>query len=328
MGFREKLSEIARDYEQARFEDIKNHKIAQAIRSLPYDISPLLGGEFDWLEMRASAGMGRWAWVPWCAFLNPLITTSVQEGYFVVYLIDSKKRKIYLSLNQGTQSVQREFRDSYQEVLRQRAEEFRNKLEGFSFPIRAMDDFKGKVAEGYASGHIYGYEYDALNLPNETVMIENLKYTLHAYQELFSPGAVKKDKKSEKFAEAENSIVVFPTKDSTEAEKATIIEEFKRYIDGQTIERNSDVSKKVKRIHGTACECCGVDYVNVDDINVDISEVHHIIPISSLEYEKHKIYDIKKDFAVLCPNCHRLLHKLFPNETRLEIGKLKTLLNK
>lgn len=115
--------------------------------------------------------------------MNPLITTSVQNENVVVYLIDSKKRKIYLSLNQGTESVKKKFPHTYKQVLKQRAEEFRNKLEGFSFPISAMDDFKGEVAEGYASGHIY--EYDASSLPDESVMIENLKSTLRAYHALF-----------------------------------------------------------------------------------------------------------------------------------------------
>lgn len=185
MGFKEKLSEITLNYERARLEKFKGHKIAIATRSLPEDIQPLLGGDFGYLTMRGSAGMGRWARVPWCAFMNPLITTSVQKEYFVVYLIDSKKRKIYLSLNQGTKSVKKQFPRSYKEVLKQRAEEFRNKLQDFSFPISAMNNFKGKVAEGYASGHIYGYEYDASSLPDESVMLENLKSTLRAYHALF-----------------------------------------------------------------------------------------------------------------------------------------------
>lgn len=58
MGFREKLSKITLNYERARLEEFKDHEIAIATRSLPEDIQPLLGGEFDYLMMKGSAGMG------------------------------------------------------------------------------------------------------------------------------------------------------------------------------------------------------------------------------------------------------------------------------
>lgn len=328
MGFREKLSKITLNYERARLEEFKDHKIAIATRSLPEDIQPLLGGEFDYLMMKGSAGMGGWARVPWCAFLNPLITTSVQNENVVVYLMDSEKCKIYLSLNQGTESVKKQFPHTYKQVLKQRAEEFRNKLEGFSFPISAMDDFKGEVAEGYASGHIYGYEYDASSLPDESVMIENLKSTLRAYHALFVRCLDAEAEKIKDPEEVGNSVYFFSKRELAEAEEAVIIEENKKYIYHRKIERASGVSKAVKKIHGTACECCGVDFAKVDNIKVDISEVHHIIPLASLEYGKQRKYDIEKEFAVLCPNCHRLLHKLFPKNSKLEISDLKTLFNK
>ena len=38
-------------------------------------------------------------------------------------------------------------------------------------------------------------------------------------------------------------------------------------------------------------------------------EAHHLRPISSLEEGVPMRYDINTDFAVLCSNCHRMIHR-------------------
>ncbi|MHC5748782.1 MAG: HNH endonuclease, partial [Nostoc sp.] len=56
------------------------------------------------------------------------------------------------------------------------------------------------------------------------------------------------------------------------------------------------------------------------DIGADYIECHHTKPISELEnYEKTNI----KDLALVCANCHRMLHRKRP---WLSIEQLKQLL--
>lgn len=40
-------------------------------------------------------------YVPWIAVLNPEVTTTAQEGLYVVYLYRSDTSRVYLTMNQG-----------------------------------------------------------------------------------------------------------------------------------------------------------------------------------------------------------------------------------
>ena len=47
------------------------------------------------------------------------------------------------------------------------------------------------------------------------------------------------------------------------------------------------------------------------DIGEGYIEVHHLRPIASLEEGVAVKYDVAEDFAVLCSNCHRMIHRYF-----------------
>lgn len=58
------------------------------------------------------------------------------------------------------------------------------------------------------------------------------------------------------------------------------------------------------------CEICGFDfYKTYGDIGEDFIEGHHTIPVSELE-EGHKTR--VEDIAIVCSNCHRMLHRRRP----------------
>ncbi len=81
------------------------------------------------------------------------------------------------------------------------------------------------------------------------------------------------------------------------------------------IERNRKnvESKKshVKKEKGTLdCETCGFNFAQFyGDLGADFCEVHHNMPLSELD-----IAFIPKleDLAILCSNCHRIIHKTNP----------------
>lgn len=54
------------------------HDLADELRTLVDDPSYLVEG---------SAGVGNWAETPWVAIFDPLVTTSAQRGYYIVFLI-------------------------------------------------------------------------------------------------------------------------------------------------------------------------------------------------------------------------------------------------
>lgn len=296
MDIRETLEAIASRYESAKKDDLKDHPLAKMIKSdLPKALKTSLVFPNN-LIFKGSAGIGQWAKVPWCAIFDPLITKSAETGYYVVYLFDTKKDKIYLSLNQGTDSVKKQFSRNAYEILKSRANLYRSLLVEVknSLPLKKINNFKGQKATGYAAGHILGFEYDANNLPDEHQLIADLKLALKAYSILiFKDDNIDND-----------------TYDP-EIEIPLQIVERRRYQFHQRIERNSSAAKKVKQHLKTTCQCCGFNFTErYGEIGEDFIEVHHLKPLSSLEPGRAVFYDIEKDFAVLCANCHRMIHRM------------------
>jgi 5-methylcytosine-specific restriction protein A len=75
------------------------------------------------------------------------------------------------------------------------------------------------------------------------------------------------------------------------------------------IERNASLSKKVKKLQGDVCKVCGIKFEDIyGSIGKGYIEAHHLRPLASLKGQKVPM-DPDKDFAVLCSNCHRMVHR-------------------
>ena len=91
-------------------------------------------------------------------------------------------------------------------------------------------------------------------------------------------------------------------------------------------ERNQQVIKKAKEEYrnkygNLRCQVCGFDFEKTyGEIGKDFIEGHHTIPVSDLkENDKTKVEDI----ALVCSNCHKMLHRKRPWKS---INELKDLL--
>lgn len=101
------------------------------------------------------------------------------------------------------------------------------------------------------------------------------------------------------------------TQDLTEEEIEYIIN-FKderaglRIVQGKTQKRvyNTSIIKQLKRLYKGACQLCGDNPAL--DFNVNITEVHHIDHFAVSQNNN------SANLIVLCPNHHRLIHKLNP----------------
>ena len=74
------------------------------------------------------------------------------------------------------------------------------------------------------------------------------------------------------------------------------------------------VEKKKAEVHRStgrlACEACGFDFlVAYGDKGKDFCEVHHLSPLSSSD---ESVTTMLVDLAVLCSNCHRIIHRSNP----------------
>jgi 5-methylcytosine-specific restriction protein A len=88
------------------------------------------------------------------------------------------------------------------------------------------------------------------------------------------------------------------------------ITEIRKYAYHRKVERNRAAERYAKKFHGHRCQACNLDFAEYyGDIGEGFIEVHHLRPISSLEEGVAVRYDVAEDLAVLCSNCHRMIHR-------------------
>ncbi len=94
-----------------------------------------------------------------------------------------------------------------------------------------------------------------------------------------------------------------------------IVQEGKRRLRTHlSIERNQRVVMEAKRLHaqrndgGLPCEVCGFDFASAYGVNGEgYIEAHHRVPLS--EAGEGGVRTNPADFAMVCANCHVLLHR-------------------
>jgi 5-methylcytosine-specific restriction protein A len=155
----------------------------------------------------------------------------------------------------------------------------------------------------YQIGHAFGYKYLVDSLPSEDQLQAELKTVLDIYADVVFN------------LDFDNEIddQMLPTPQGTNKEKKVIttILEKKRYKMHSRIERRGNVGKRVKERQGLCCRACGIDYgVKYGKIGQSCVDAHHLTPLSTLEAGTEISQDIDKDFAVLCANCHRMIHQM------------------
>lgn len=84
------------------------------------------------------------------------------------------------------------------------------------------------------------------------------------------------------------------------------------------------VSKKKSEVlletNKLACEVCDFDFAEIyGDIGHEFAECHHLVPLSELK-PNTKIKT--SDLAIVCANCHRMLHKTHPILTVEELREI------
>lgn len=95
---------------------------------------------------------------------------------------------------------------------------------------------------------------------------------------------------------------------------AGAIEGQKKLISHLRRERNPSLADEKRRLamttNGLKCESCGsYSGLMYPGLNPAIWEVHHRVPLSELEVPTKTIM---QDLAVLCPSCHRAIHRTKP----------------
>lgn len=295
----ELLSRVATEYTHERVKPFAGSEFGNFVR---HDVSMeakkhLIFLPYD-LKVKASVGAGVWAAVPWLAFFDPLITESATKGFYVVFLINPQTEEIYLSLNQGTTAVYQEFGETRGiDVLKRRALDMTQRVSTYAkhFSTDEIDlGSDASLPKGYMAGHAFGRCYNARSI-DHSKFDEDLGFMLSAYQALVDRGGTT------------------PSDVMQEESGSSDIEETRLYVLSRRIERASNVRKRVLEVRGAVCEACGIDpaihFKYRGPLKHTPLDVHHVKPIHSLAEGESRRYKIPDDFRVLCPTCHRLIHK-------------------
>jgi 5-methylcytosine-specific restriction enzyme A len=302
MPLRETLQRILTEFPDARKQPLEAHPLARFIRAeADQAIRDGLGDQGSGLLVQGSPGQGNWAAVPWIAVFDPTVTTSAIRGYYVVYLFHAIEPIAFLSLNQGTTATRQEFSSQTRDILGDRAHFIRKRLPEFvpAAPIIKIETGSDARLPGdYAAGHSLGYRYSLAELPSEATLREDLQLMIRAYRALTFRGGLDAD------ADVDAEVSDFKVPDNV------TITEKRKYVLHKKIERNATAAKAAKRHHGTVCQACKLDFsVRYGDIGQGFIEAHHLTPISTLTEGVAVQYNVANDFAVLCANCHRMIHR-------------------
>ena len=316
------LTKISNEYLNQKNKPFEKNEFALFIRGSAKNIKSSLSEYLDTFLFKASPGqMNTWADVPWIAVLDPEVTESTQNGYYVVYLFSVDMKKVYLSLNQGITFLHKELKEKKSiEELKRRAAFIRDRVPEYKdyFSFNPMD-LSSNLSKShrprlYEPGHAFGIEYDALKIPSNDILENDLRKILDLYLLLTHRGGLDGD--------------LVGIDDESENLVEQDLQERKKYFRHRRIERNPKTSKLVKKHRGYICEAFNFSFVKVyGDIAYNKKkeayiEAHHLIPLSELPEGKVVKYNIEEDFRVLCANCHKMVHRKNPPYTIEEIKKI------
>ena len=298
MALSECLKHVLSNYLAASQEEFAQHPLANFIRGEFRDELHLAAGDNDRLIFKGSAGQGTWARGPWVGVFDKLVTTSAQSGYYVVLLFREDMKGVYLSLNQGVTEAKKLYKSDAKTALRARAANYRAMLGNqiANFPDLAIDLSPSAPSNDtafYEAGNICAKYYPSSQLPNEAQLVGDLSVMLQLYEALIQ---------GETASDAASIL---------EGDEPPDIhyEDASRFRMHKRIERNSALSKLVKKLHGFTCQVCETNFEHkYGEIGKDYIEAHHLKPLASLQGKKVAM-DPAKDFAVLCANCHRMIHR-------------------
>lgn len=103
--------------------------------------------------------------------------------------------------------------------------------------------------------------------------------------------------------------ILVPTLDDVSA--PTDIDEIPEYRLHRRIERNRATARLAKDVHGLRCQACRLDFMELyGELGRDFIEVHHRRPLAGLTGSGRVTLRVATDLAVLCANCHRMIHRL------------------
>jgi 5-methylcytosine-specific restriction protein A len=243
-----------------------------------------------------------------------IVTDSPTRGYYVAFLFPRSLDSVSLSLQVGTTAVRERVGRSNDargellaivDLIRRTVPEWKT-----FFPeeaIHLQPDSPSSRAAFYEHGHAFGVTYAISSLPPEYSLKEDLGRMIELYRLLTAR------------AGSELTLRTLPDSEDPLSSSEGEFEGWEypsEYRLHRVIERNQALAKRAKRVLGYICQACGFDFERQygTELGHEFIEAHHITPLAELHIERVRL-DPRRDFAVLCSNCHRMIHRLRTEQT-------------
>lgn len=146
------------------------------------------------LIFKGSTGATNITFAPWVAVFDSRITSSAQEGFYIVYLFSLDLKKLYLSLSLGTKQFQDFYKSKKNTFSSMR--NVANVLTSLNINNKNFQSYKqgpinllarkNATHEYYEQSTIYYKEYDIGNLPSDKVLNDDYLDILQRYQDMIN----------------------------------------------------------------------------------------------------------------------------------------------
>jgi len=233
---------------------------------------------------------------------------------------------LYLSLNQGWTFYQTFFeKENPKAKIKQVSEFFRNKLKS-SLNDFSFDDIDLRAAKTlgkrYELGHICGKFYSAGALPDNPVLINDLRNLIGVYRELKGIlGNRPYEDIVKEVLERDYSLLNLDDLDDKQYQQKVYLSKPEKTPEVpqkkpeqiirnniKIFSRNPGVAKETLMNANYRCEINPIHLTFIaKNTGQNYTEAHHLIPMS-MQNEFNNSLDVPGNIISLCPNCHRKLH--------------------
>lgn len=150
------------------FGNLVRHDIAGELRRIAKNVNNVY-------TSKGSVGQTKWTPVPWIAIFDERITNKATAGEYIVYLLNSETKELYLTFNQASESKNNA---SVRRILQEKAGYIRGKLK-LPESVSTAEINSGNTA--YDAGCICSVKYSLDKLPEDKQLIEDLRQFIDIY---------------------------------------------------------------------------------------------------------------------------------------------------
>ena len=218
-----------------------------------------------------------------------------------------------LSLGQGYKDIKTKYKKEADNILISRGIILKNKAGDFKkYGFKNVHGTKitiksDKEREVWVKSCAFGKIYDVKNMPSNNDLINDVKNILNIYENIIQNGG------TSELIENIDPEEIEMIKDLSGSEKKALKKhrEHEKYY----IKTDPKLIKNLKKKFDYTCQACNLKfekiYGNYND-KLDYVEAHHIVPkaeiLKKIDLNEELGRD-ENDFAILCANCHRMIHK-------------------